>query len=38
MRFSLIPRGGRFYDLFDESARKLVVASEALAEEERRVG
>jgi hypothetical protein len=32
MRFSLIPRGGRFYDLFDESAHKLVVASEALAD------
>jgi len=32
MRFSLIPRTGRFYDLFDESARKLVVASEALAD------
>ena len=32
MRFSLIPRGGRFHDLFDKSARKLVVASEALAD------
>jgi len=32
MRFSLIPRTGRYYDLFDESARKLVVASEALAD------
>ena len=32
MRFSLIPRSGRFYDLFDESAHKLVVASEALAD------
>ena len=32
MRFSLIPRSGRFYDLFEESARKLVVASEALAD------
>ena len=32
MRFSLIPRGGRFHDLFDESAHKLVVASEALAD------
>ncbi len=32
MRFSLIPRGGRFYDLFDKSAHKLVVASEALAD------
>ena len=32
MRFSLIPRSGRFYDLFNESARRLVVASEALAD------
>lgn len=32
MRFSLIPRTGRFYDLFEENARKLVVASEALAD------
>jgi predicted phosphate transport protein (TIGR00153 family) len=32
MRFSLIPRTGRFYDLFDESAHKLVVAGEALAD------
>ncbi len=32
MRFSLIPRSGRFYDLFDESARKLIVASEALVD------
>ncbi len=32
MRFSLIPRSGRFYDLFEESARKLVTASEALAD------
>lgn len=32
MRFSLIPRSGRFYELFEESARKLVVASEALAD------
>ena len=32
MRFSLIPRTGRFYDLFEESAHKLVVASEALVD------
>ncbi|MEE8137920.1 MAG: DUF47 family protein [Thermoanaerobaculia bacterium] len=32
MRLSLIPRTGRFFDLFEESARKLVVASEALAD------
>jgi hypothetical protein len=32
MRFSLIPRTGRFNDLFEESAHKLVVASEALAD------
>ena len=32
MRFSLIPRSGRFYDLFEESARKLVTASEALTD------
>ncbi len=32
MRFSLIPRSGRFYDLFEETARKLVTASEALAD------
>ncbi len=32
MRFSLIPRTGRFYELFEESARKLVVGSEALAD------
>ena len=32
MRFSLIPRTGRFYDLFEESARKLVVAGEALTD------
>ncbi len=32
MRLSLIPRSGRFYDLFDQSAHKLVVASEALAD------
>src|SRR3990170_2370440 len=32
MRFSLIPRTGRFYDLFEESARKLVVAGETLSD------
>ncbi|MCH7522147.1 MAG: DUF47 domain-containing protein [Chloroflexi bacterium] len=32
MRFSLIPRSGRFYELFDRSARNLVVASEALTD------
>jgi predicted phosphate transport protein (TIGR00153 family) len=32
MRFSLIPRSGRFYDLFEESARKLVTTSEALTD------
>src|SRR4030065_759183 len=32
MRFSLIPRSGRFHDLFEEGATKLVVASEALAD------
>ena len=32
MRFSLIPRNYRFYDLFEESARKLVVAAEALTD------
>ena len=32
MRLSLIPRSGRFYELFEESARKLVVASEALTD------
>jgi len=32
MRFSLIPRTGRFYELFEESARKLVAGSEALAD------
>ncbi len=32
MRFSLIPRSGRFYELFDQSARNLVVASEALTD------
>jgi predicted phosphate transport protein (TIGR00153 family) len=32
MRFSLIPRNYRFYDLFEESARKLVTASEVLVD------
>ncbi len=32
MRFSLIPRSGRFYELFDQSARNLVVASDALTD------
>ncbi len=32
MRFSLIPRNYVFYDLFEESARKLVAAAEALAD------
>jgi len=32
MRFSLIPRSGRFFELFDKSARNLVVASEALTD------
>jgi predicted phosphate transport protein (TIGR00153 family) len=32
MRFSLIPRSGRFFELFDQSARNLVVASEALTD------
>ncbi|MFB3093200.1 MAG: DUF47 domain-containing protein, partial [Dehalococcoidia bacterium] len=32
MRLSLIPRSGRFYELFDRSARNLVVASEALTD------
>ena len=32
MRFSLIPRNYRFYDLFEESASKLVAASECLAD------
>jgi predicted phosphate transport protein (TIGR00153 family) len=32
MRLSLIPRSGRFYELFDEIARKLVVAGEALTD------
>lgn len=32
MRLSLIPRTGRFYELFNQSTRNLVVASEALAD------
>ena len=32
MRLSLIPRSGRFYELFDQSTRNLVVASEALTD------
>ena len=32
MRLSLIPRSGRFYELFDQSTHNLVVASEALAD------
>ncbi len=32
MRFSLIPRNYRFYDLFEEAAQKLVEAGEALAD------
>ena len=32
MRFSLIPRSGRFFELFDQSTRNLVVASEALTD------
>ncbi len=32
MRISLIPRNYRFYDLFEESAHKLVVAAEALVD------
>ncbi|MFQ6020389.1 MAG: DUF47 domain-containing protein [Dehalococcoidia bacterium] len=32
MRFSLIPRNYKFYDLFEESASNLVVAGEALAD------
>ena len=32
MRFSLIPRNYRFYDLFEKSARNLVLASEALTD------
>lgn len=32
MRFSLIPRNYRFYDLFEESAKQLVQAGEMLAD------
>lgn len=32
MRISLIPRNSRFYDLFEESAHKLVVGAEALVD------
>ncbi len=32
MRLSLIPRSGQFHELFDQSARNLVVASEALTD------
>ena len=32
MRFSLIPRNYRFYDLFEKAAHNLVVASEALTD------
>ena len=32
MRFSLIPRNYRFYNLFEKSARNLVLASEALTD------
>ena len=32
MRFSLIPRNYRFYDLFEESAGKLVTAAEVLTD------
>lgn len=32
MRFSLIPRNYLFYDLFEQSARTLVAAAEALAD------
>ncbi len=32
MRFSLIPHSGRFYELFNQSTRNLVVASEALTD------
>jgi len=32
VRFSLIPRNYRFYDLFEKSARNLVLASEALTD------
>jgi len=32
MRFSLIPRNYQFYDLFEESAHKLVIAAEILVD------
>lgn len=32
MRFSIFPRNGRFYDLFADQARLLVVSSETLAD------
>ncbi len=32
VRLSLIPRTYRFYDLFEKSARQLVLASEALTD------
>jgi len=32
MRFSLIPRNAQFYNLFEESAQKLVAASEVLTD------
>jgi len=32
MRFSLIPRNYLFYDLFEESARKLVTAADSLTD------
>ena len=32
MRFSLIPRNYRFYDLFEEISRKLVAAAEVLTD------
>src|SRR3972149_3747337 len=32
MRISLIPRNHRFYDLFEESAHKLIAASETLVD------
>ena len=32
MRFSLIPRNYRFYDLFEENAKALVTAGEAVAD------
>ena len=32
MRFPLIPRNYRFYDLFEQSARNLVTAAEAMVD------